>query len=443
MSENYHIGKGQDLYVKARKRIPGGTQLLSKRPEMFLPEQWPSYYTKAHGCFCWDMNGRRLIDFGIAGIGACSLGFADADVNAAAIAAIQAGGMCTLNAPDEMELADLLCELHPWADMARYARSGGEIMAIAVRIARAHTGRDKVAICGYHGWSDWYLAANLAADSALDGHLLPGLSPAGVPRGLSGSALTFRYNDIATLERILAEHPGEFAAIVMEPIRSDEPVDGFLQKVRALADKNGAVLIFDEITSGWRFTLGGAHLSMNVTPDIAVFAKSISNGFPMAAVIGGRDVMESAQNSFISSTYWTEAVGPAAALATIKKMRRVNLPEQLARAGVAVQAGWRELAEKHSLKMRVAGRPALGHFTLDYDEQTPALTTLFTQEMLDRGYLAKPAFYATLAHTDELVADYLGAVDGAFAAMADAVKKRDAAARLRGPVAHGGFRRLT
>ena len=389
------------------------------------------------------MNGRRLIDFGIVGIGACSLGFADPDVNAAAIAAINSGVMCTLNAPDEVELAELLCELHPWADMVRYARTGGEVMAVSVRIARAHTGRDKVAICGYHGWSDWYLAANLSADSALDGHLLPGLSPAGVPRGLTGSTLTFRYNDIATLEKIFAENPGQLAAIVMEPIRNDEPTDGFLQKVRALASKNGAVLIFDEITAGWRFELGGAHLSMNVTPDIAVFAKSISNGFPMAAVIGKRDVMESAQKSFISSTYWTEAVGPAAALATIKKMRRVNLPEKLAHAGVAVQAGWRKLAEKHSLKMHIAGRPALGHFALDYDEQTPVLNTLFTQEMLDRGYLAKPAFYATLAHTDELVADYLVAIDGAFAAIADAVKKGDAAGRLRGPVAHGGFKRLT
>jgi glutamate-1-semialdehyde aminotransferase len=389
------------------------------------------------------MDGRKLIDFSTHGIGACSLGFSDSDVNASAITAITSGNMCTLNTPDEVELAELLCELHPWADMVRYARCGGEIMSIAVRIARAHTGRDKVAICGYHGWCDWYLAANLGANSALDGHLLPGLSPTGVPRGLAGTTLPFRYNDIETLEKIFADNQGQLAAIVMEPVRYDEPVGGFLQKVRSLASKNGTVLIFDEITSGWRFELGGCHMSLNVTPDMAVFAKSISNGFPMAAVIGTRDVMESAQKSFISSTYWTEAVGPAAALATIKKMRRINLPEKLARAGAAVHAGWRKLADKHSLKMHIAGRPALGHFALEYDSQTPALVTLFTQEMLDRGYLAKPAFYATLAHTDELIEDYLIAVDGAFATLAEAIKSEDVASRLRGPIAHSGFKRLT
>lgn len=443
MTNPNQTGKGQDLYAKARTLIPGGTQLLSKRPEMFLPEQWPAYYSNAQGCYCWDLDGRQFMDFCIAGVGACSLGFADQDVNAAVIAAITSGSMCTLNTPDEVELAELLCELHPWAQMVRYARSGGEIMAVAVRIARAHTKRDKVAICGYHGWSDWYLAANLAADAALDGHLLPGLEPAGVPRGLTGTALTFKYNDIVSLEKIFAENPGQIAAVVMEPVRNDEPRDGFLQKVRALADKNNAVLVLDEITAGWRFEIGGSHLSLNVTPDIAVFAKSMSNGFPMAAVIGKRDVMQAAQKTFISSTYWTEAIGPAAALATIKKMRRVNLPEKLAHAGNAVQNGWRKLAEKHSLKIHISGRPALAHFVFEYDSLAPALATLFTQEMLDRGYLAKPVFYATLAHTDELIAGYLRTVDETFEVLAAALKKGDVEARLRGPIAHSGFKRLT
>jgi glutamate-1-semialdehyde aminotransferase len=177
-------GVGQRLYTQAKTRIPGGTQLLSKRPEMFLPDQWPSYYSRARGVEVWDLDGNKYIDMSYNGIGACVLGAADPDVDEAVKAAIDAGSMSTLNAPEEVELAELLCELHPWAEMVRYARSGGEAMAIAVRIARAKTRRDRVAFCGYHGWHDWYLAANLAEEKALDGHLLPGLEPTGVPRGL-------------------------------------------------------------------------------------------------------------------------------------------------------------------------------------------------------------------------------------------------------------------
>jgi len=172
---------GQRLYVKAKTRIPGGTQLLSKRPELYLPEQWPSYYSRAKGVEVWDLDGNRYLDMCYNGIGACILGACDPDVDAAVRTAIDAGSMSTLNAPEEVELADLLCELHPWADMVRYARCGGEAMAVAVRIARAKTHRDIIAFCGYHGWHDWYLAANLGEETALDGHLLPGLQPAGVP----------------------------------------------------------------------------------------------------------------------------------------------------------------------------------------------------------------------------------------------------------------------
>jgi len=220
------------------------------------------------------------------GIGSCVLGAADPDVDASVKEAIDAGSMSTLNAPEEMELAELLCELHPWAEMVRYARCGGEAMAIAVRIARARTQRDRVAFCGYHGWHDWYLAANLADDRALDGHLLPGLEPAGVPRGLMGTALPFRYNHIAELKSIVSRYRSELAAIVMEPIRDHDPAPGFLEEVREIAAHIGAVLVMDEITAGFRLNTGGAHLVFGIEPDIAVFAKAISNGYPMAAIIG-------------------------------------------------------------------------------------------------------------------------------------------------------------
>ena len=436
-------GTGQSLYRRAKELIPGGTQLLSKRPEMFLPEQWPAYYSRAKGCRVWDMDGRELIDMSYMGIGACLLGYADDDVNDAVVECVRAGSMSTLNVPEEVELADLLCEIHPWAQMVRYARSGGEAMAIAVRIARAFTSKPVVAICGYHGWADWYLAANLGSESALDGHLLPGLSPAGVPRSLQGSTLTFRFNNLQELQQIQNQHGLQLAAVVMEPMRHDKPKDGFLEGVRGVVDACGAVLIFDEITSGWRFNLGGVHLDFGVPPDIAVFAKATSNGFPMSAIIGRQHAMQAAQESFISSTNWTERIGPVSALATIRKMRRVGLPDRLKTTGLAVHEGWRRLASKHHLNLAVQGQPALSTFTLQYGDQSQAMRTLFTQELLDRGFLANSSFYACLAHDSESISAYLSACDEAFASLASAADGGDVLRRLRGPVAQSGFQRLT
>jgi len=435
-------GTGQRLYAKAKTRIPGGTQLLSKRPEMFLPEQWPSYYNRAHGVEVWDLDGNKYIDMSYNGIGACILGAADPDVDAAVKAAIDAGSMSTLNAPEEVELAELLCELHPWAEMVRYARCGGEAMAIAVRVARARTGRDRVAFCGYHGWQDWYLAANLADDRALDGHLLPGLEPAGVPRGLRGTALPFQYNHLEELKAIVSQHPGELAAIVMEPIRDHDPEPGFLEQIREIAFEIGAVLILDEITAGFRLNTGGAHLLYGIKPDIAVFAKAMSNGYPMAAILGKSDVMQAAQSTFISSTYWTERIGPAAALATIRKHRRCDVSQHLIRMGTMVQTGWRAAAHQAGLELEIGGIAPLGHFAFP-GEQKQAARTLFTQLMLERGFLATGAFYATYAHGDHHVESYLEASQEVFVHVANALEQNTVIAQLKGPVAHIGFRRLT
>lgn len=435
-------GTGQRLYVKAKARIPGGTQLLSKRPEMFLPDQWPSYYSRAKGVEVWDLDGIRYVDMSYNGIGACILGAADPEVDKAVRAAINAGSMSTLNAPEEVELADLLCELHPWAEMVRYARCGGEAMAMAVRIARAHTKRDKIAFCGYHGWHDWYLAANLAEDNALDGHLLPGLKPTGVPRGLLGTALPFRYNHIEELEAIASKHRGELAAVVMEPIRDHDPLPGFHRRVRQIADEAGAVLVIDEITAGFRLNSGGAHLLYGIEPDIAVFAKGMSNGYPMAAVLGKAQVMQAAQDTFISSTYWTDRIGPAAALATIRKHRRRDVSKHLIHMGTLVQQGWRDASGRSGLAIEVGGIAPLGHFAFE-GEQKQAARTLFTQLMLERGFLATGAFYATFAHTEKHVRSYLKALEEVFETVADAMRKSLLMKQLTGPVAHTGFARLT
>jgi glutamate-1-semialdehyde aminotransferase len=434
--------KGQELYKKAKLIIPGGTQLFSKRPELLLPEQWPVYYSSAKGVEVCDLDSHKYIDMSYMGIGACALGYADTDVNAAVKEAVDAGSMCTLNCYEEVELAELLCELHPWAEMVRYTRTGGEAMAVAVRIARANTKKDKVIFCGYHGWHDWYLSANLAEENTLDGHLLPGLDPLGVPRCLKNTALAFTYNKIDELKSFVAKHKGEIAAIVMEPIRNYEPETGFLEGVREIVNDIKAILIYDEVSSGWRLTTGGAHLLYKVTPDIAVFAKAMSNGYPMAAIIGIGKVMQSAQDSFISSTYWTERIGTVAALATIHKHIRYNVSEHLVKVGKLVQSGWQTAAIRHGLNISVEGIPPLAHFNFNYDN-SQAIRTLFTQEMLWKGFMATNAFYASYAHKVSHIASYLDALDNTFAVIAEAIEQNKVEKLLKGPIAHSGFRRLT
>lgn len=441
---------GQKLYREAKKIIPGGTQLLSKRPEMFAPEIWPAYYEQAIGCEVVDTDGRRFIDMSHCGILSCPLGFADPDVNAAVIRRVHLGSMSTQQTADEIELAALLCDIHPWAQQARFTRSGGEAMAVAVRIARAATRRSRLAVCGYHGWHDWYMAANLqpaedgtAEHSArqLDAHLLPGLLPAGVPKELAGTVATFRYNSCDELDDALQRCDDQLAAIVMEPIRSTEPEPGFTEGVRERADRLGVPLIFDEISAGWRYCTGGAHLQLGIEPDIAVFAKAMSNGYPMGAIIGRADVMQACHDSFISSTYWTEGIGPAAALAAIRKMRRINLVSHLEKIGALVISGWKKLAAKHGLRVTVSGRPASCHLRFEH-AQNSALLTLMTTRMLDHGFLAAGSCSLTFAHQPHHIEQYLCALDKVFAELAEAVAADDISQRLSGPVKHSTFARL-
>ena len=434
--------KGQNMQARAKQRIPGMTQLLSKRPDQFSMGVWPGYYSKAKGVEIWDLDGNKYTDMSIGGIGANVLGYADDDVDAAVCRAIRDGSSSSLNCPEEVELADLLCELHPWADKVRFARTGGESMAIAVRIARAHTGKDKVAFCGYHGWHDWYLSANLGTENALGEHLLSGLDPRGVPKGLTGTALPFRYNHIEELKDIVALHGHDLAAIIMEPVRDDEPLPGFFEQVRALADQTGAVFIIDEISAGFRMNTGGAHLIHGIKPDIAVFSKAMGNGYPISAIIGKEQVMDAAQRTFISSTMWTERVGPTAALATIKKHRDLDVGKHLVMIGKKVQEGWASLASKHGLEIHVGGIFPISHFSFEY-ENCQALKALFIQMMLEKGFLATLAFYAMYAHQVSHVESYLSAVDDVFGAIAKAQKAGDVERQLKGKPAMSGFKRLT
>ena len=438
-----NCGKGQLLYKKAKQLIPGGTQLLSKRPEMFLPDYWPAYYSKAKGCRIWDLDGNEYIDVSFMGIGANVLGYANDEVDAAAKAAIDAGGMSTLNAPEEVALAETLLSLHPWAGGVRYAKAGGEAMALASRIARACTRKDIILFCGYHGWHDWYLSANLANKNALDDLHIPGLEPLGVPSGLAGTNLPFHYNNIGEFNALLAKHRGHIAAVVMEPIRNDWPKDDFLRKIRAATEAEGIVLVFDEVSAGFRLCAGGSHRVLGVDPDIAVFAKGMTNGYPLTAVVGRRDVMDAAQGTFISSTFFTERVAFAATLKSIEVYQREKVWEKQSEYGRLVQEGWRAKADAAGLDLEIGGILPMSHFAVRGPESPLVYKTFVTQEMLRRGYLASNAFYTSWAHSPEIIHDYLEALGEVFNQIAKSIATGESVAeKLPGGVCQSGFGRL-
>ncbi len=438
-NEGATLNPGPKLWKRAKRIIPGGNMLLSKRAEMFLPEQWPSYFSKAKGCKVWDLAGNEYIDMSLMGVGTNTLGYGHDEVDARVQIAVAAGNMSTLNCPEEVYLAERLIEIHPWADMVRLARSGGEANAIAIRIARAASGKDKVAICGYHGWHDWYLSVNLGDAAGLDGHLLPGLEPNGVPSILKETVFPFNYNNYAELEALVNKH--DVGVIKMEVSRNQGPQNGFLQKIRQLATERGIVLIFDECTSGFRETFGGLHKKYGVEPDMAIFGKALGNGYAITAIIGRRAVMEAAQSTFISSTFWTERIGPVAALATLSVMESLKSWERITQTGLTIKQGWQRLADKFELKIDQWGLPALAGFTFK-SHNALAYKTLITQEMLARGYLVSNAVYTCIEHTPEVLNTFFETLEPIFLLIAECEQGRDVMTLLKGPVCQSGFKRL-
>ncbi|EQA69607.1 aminotransferase class III-fold pyridoxal phosphate-dependent enzyme [Leptospira noguchii] len=439
-NEGANMGTGQKLWKRAKKVIPGGNMLLSKRAEMFLPEQWPAYFSKAKGCKVWDLDGNEYIDMCIMGIGTNILGYGNSEVDDAVRRTIEQGNMSTFNCPEEVYLAERLIEIHPWAEMVRFARSGGEANAIAIRIARAASGKDKVAICGYHGWHDWYLSANLAEDDHLSGHLLPGLDPNGVPKNLKGTVFPFQYNRFNELENLVNQHD-DIGVIKMEVSRNQGPEDHFLHKVRKLATERNIILIFDECTSGFRQTFGGLHKLYGVEPDMAMFGKALGNGYAITATIGKRSIMEAAQSTFISSTFWTERIGPTAALKTLEIMEKTKSWETITKIGNSIKDRWKRLAEKYALSIDLWGLPALAGFTIQ-SKNSLEYKTLITQEMLEKGFLAGNSVYICTEHTQEIIDQYFEYLDPIFKTIRECEEGRDILSLLKGPVCHAGFKRL-
>ena len=436
----HKMNKGQKLWERAKKIIPGGNMLLSKRPEMFLPEFWPAYFSKSKGCRVWDLDNKEYLDMSIMGIGTNILGYGHPEVDEAVLKTINLGNMSTFNCPEEVYLAEKLIEMHPWANKARFARSGGEANSIAIRIARAFSGKDNVAICGYHGWHDWYLSANLNHNKNLDGHLLPGLEPRGVPRNLTGTVFPFAYNDFEKLERIIKMH--DIGVIKMEVSRQTEPKKNFLENIRKLATKNNIILIFDECSSGFRETYGGLHKKYSIEPDLAMFGKALGNGYAITAVIGREEIMDAAQTTFISSTFWTERIGPSAALKTLEVMNREKSWEVITKKGKKIQEKWKVLANKYSVKISIWGIPALAGFNF-LSHNHLEYKTLITQEMLSHGILAGNSIYVSTEHKEDDIENYFEKLDSIFSLISDCENGLDVKRLLKGQVCHSGFKRLT
>ena len=434
------MSEGQNLYNKAKKLIPGGTMLLSKRPEMFLPDLWPSYFSKAKGCEVWDLEGKKFFDCSTMSVGTNSLGYSNDDVDTSVKKVLNLGNMSTLNCPEEVFLAEKLLEINKWADMVRFARTGGEANAIAIRISRAASGNDKIAICGYHGWHDWYLSANHNSGDDLSTHLLSGLNPLGVPKGLKDSVFPFNYNDIDYLKKIVEDN--KIGTIKMEVIRNVEPKDGFLRQVRELATQKGIVLIFDECTSGFRETFGGIHQKFNVEPDVAMYGKALGNGYAITAVVGKKSIMEAAQKTFISSTFWTERIGPTAALKTLEVMQREKSWEIITSLGNYMQEKWKSISEKYNVDINITGLPSVSSFSFNHDD-SQLYKTFLTQEFLKKGFLATTSFYASTAHTIEVIDNYSVVMEEVFLKIKRCIdEETDINDLLDKGVAHNGFKRL-
>ncbi len=433
----------RNLQRYASKLIPGVSQLFGKKPELYLPGgKWPTYYSKAKGINVWGIDKKKYFDFTMVGIGTSVLGYSDPDINRAAIKAVKSSPMNTLNPPEDVELAELLLKFHPWAQNVRYCRTGGESMSTAIRLARAFNNREKILFCGYHGWHDWYLAANIRSTKSLNSHLLPGLEPIGVPKSLKDTVIPFRFNNYEDLEKIIKKKAKYCAAIVMEPCRESYPEKNYLNEILKIAKKNNTLLIFDEITSGWRVDTCGVHMKLGIHPDIAVFGKTIANGVAMGAIIGKKKVMQNATKTFLSSAFWTEKIGPACAVQFLKKHKKLNLGKILVSKGKKIKKVWKDAAKNSNLDIEINGIDPLASFKLKIPNWDVAIT-YFIQEMLKKKFLASDRCYSNYKHDEKSLKLYSDACNEVFNKISYLNKTNKLKENLEGPVKQMGFKRLT
>lgn len=408
------------LLNRALKTIPLGSQTFSKSHLQFPPEIAPQFIERGHGATVWDADGKPYTDF-VNGLLSVMLGYQDQDVNAAIQSQLQNGIIFSMPHRLEMEVAEKLVDMIPCAQMVRFGKNGSDATAGAIRLARAYTGRDHVAVCGYHGWQDWYIGSTARN--------------AGVPAGVSALTRSFTYNDLASLERVFADAPGKLAAVILEPMNVAYPAPGFLEGVRALCDQHGTVMVFDETITGFRFHTGGAQALFSVTPDLATFGKGLANGMPLAAVVGKKDLMMVMEDIFFSFTMGGETLSLAAANAVLTKLQREPVVETIAHTGAAIMDGItaqiKQLGNPSWLSL--AGHPSWS-FTMIADSETATsweLKTLYIQEMIARGILTLGTQNISYAHGDDDVAAFLSAFNEVSEILDDAVKADDVQSRLR------------
>ena len=437
------VRNSMQLYDRAKQLIAGRTHLFGRRAEMQAYGVSPIYSDRQVAGHFWDVDGHEYIDFNL-GAGAVLLGHAYPAVVRAVQEQAERGTGLSINHPLEIETAELLSAIVPCAEMVRFCKGGGEADMVAVRIARAATGRDKVAFCGYHGWHDWYLAANLVSESTLERHLLPGISSRGVPKELEDTVFPFEFNNLESLQRVLDDHRGEVACVIMEAARSYLPQPGFLEGVRRLTQDHDTVLIFDEVVTGFRTARGGAQEYFGVVPDVATFAKCISNGFALGAVVGKREVMEVAVDSFISSVYWAEATGLAAGLATMKEYLARDVCTAVQGFGQSFMEGCRKLIDQLGVPARIVGLPSFPALTFQetQPQRLDAIVTLYMQEMAKRGLFGGPGHFFCLQHTEADLQNGLTAIGEALNVVQKALHDGDILKFLECPVRQSGFRRL-
>ena len=371
---------GNIFWKRAKKVIPSGNSLLSKHPNLYLPELWPTYYKKAKGCFVYSLDNKKYIDICMMGVGTNILGYSYAPVDNVVKKIINTGNMSTLNPPEEIYLSEELIKINPWASMCRFARTGAEANAIAIRIARAYSKKDNIAVCGYHGWHDWYLALNLKSKKQMEKLLLKNLKTQGVAKSLKKTIYSFNYNDFEAAKKLIKSK--NIGTIIMEVSRNYSPENDFLKKIRNMCNKHKVVLIFDECSSGFRETLGGLHKKFKVNPDLCMYGKALGNGYAITAIVGKKNIMLNSKNSFISSTFWSERIGFGAAIKTIKEMKRIKSYEYISKMGRYIKSEWKKLATKHKLEITVSGLDALPAFTFKKHHQF--FKTYITFEMLKK-----------------------------------------------------------
>jgi len=394
---------GQKIWRQAINLIPTGNHLLSKNPDIYIKEIWPSYFKKAVGCKIYDYDGNSYYDMTTMGIGTNILGYSNKQVNKSVIKSINDGNMSTLNCVEEVALAKRLLNLHPAFDMARFARTGGEANSIAIRIARAYTKKDNIAICGYHGWHDWYLSANLRKKNNLDSHLIKGLNISGVPKKLINTVFTFNYGDFNKLKKIVSKK--DISIIKMEVCRTTPPDIKFLKKVRNLASSKKIVLIFDECTTGFRETLGGLSKKIKIYPDMLILGKALANGYPMTAVLGKKEIMQSMNKSFISSTFWSERSSYVAALKTLDIMYKNKTWKKLNMVGMYVLKNWKKIFQDLGKNFIISGIPSLASFSFNHRDNLK-FKNYITQEMLKSNILATNTFYPSAVHKKRDMKNY-------------------------------------